>query len=159
MAPRHPSTSNGPTPTLDVSISPYDVRATSAHDDRRGITARDFSTDTGRSPSPVYVVPQLPVGSQLSTSIGAVPEFVPSLQHTRATSWIQIDPHTLPSESSIFDLIDHFASFTNAAFPIVHMPTLRDLARGALEGHRMASVDACLLLRETSKTCLELIVQ
>jgi len=62
---------------------------------------------------------------------------------------IMLDFSVLPERDRFLGLIDHFGSHTNAAFPILHMPTIRRVVVRAIGGETVKIVQACTVYRES----------
>jgi len=58
---------------------------------------------------------------------------------------VLLDPSALQERDRLLALIDHFGSHTNAAFPILHIPTIRMIVLKALGGETVKTVQACLV--------------
>lgn len=113
----------------------------------------DRYRDTERSPTPTHVVPQFPYSSQLVHPLPAAPDLLPSTgfsPQSEDEALITLDLALLPDESTVNDLLAHLAACSNAAFPILHMPTLRSHVARALAQESLSMQRACVLLRESS---------
>lgn len=110
-----------------------------------------------RAASPAHGVPQFPFNSQLVRPLSAAPDLLPASPSNAhpgsddASPTTFIDASVLPGMIRLMDLIDHFGSHTNAAFPILHVPTVRKLAEAAVKGERIKTAHACLIYRGSPK--------
>jgi hypothetical protein len=127
-------------------------------DDEISPASRDRPVNDERAPSPANGVPQFPFSSQLIRPLSAAPELLPTpppkvthLGADDAVPSMTIDLASLPGVDQIIGLIDHFGAHTNAAFPILHMPTIRGQALGILNGERIEPVQACIMLCKSER--------
>ena len=100
-----------------------------------------------RSVSPPVVLPQFPFGAQLPEPLPTASELLPANFDTIATPSVNVGCSDLPDTPHIMALIEHYTRYTNAAFPIVHIPTLTRLAKRVLSGLDVHSEDASIFLR------------
>jgi hypothetical protein len=122
-----------------VSPSAYTPRSQNA----------DRYAHTERSPTPTHVVPQFPYSSQLVHPLPAAPDLLPSTgfsPHSEDEALVTLDLAILPDGQTIDDLLTHLASCSNAAFPILHVPTLRTHLARVLAHESLTMQRACVLL-------------
>ena len=119
--------------------------------ERDFLSHRDSVAGDERAVSPPHGVPQFPFNSQLVQPLSAAPELLPA-SPPRAYQELEdgipsvlLDPSALQERDRLLALIDHFGSHTNAAFPILHIPTIRMIVLKALGGETVKTVQACIV--------------
>lgn len=127
-------------------------------DDEISPAGRDRPLREERAQSPANGVPQFPFSSQLIRPLSAAPELLPTppprVTHVGTDDSVPsmiMNLASLPSADQIIGLVDHFGVHTNAAFPILHMPTIHKLALGIINGERIEPMQACILLCELQR--------
>ena len=120
------------------------------------LSRRDSVAANERAVSPPHGVPQFPFNSQLVRPLSAAPELLPATpprdrqELEDGAPSIMLDFSVLPERDRFLGLIDHFGSHTNAAFPILHMPTIRRVVLRAIGGETVKIVQGCIVYRESS---------
>lgn len=153
----HPAASSSTT----LAESPSNVFQTTNEvdydidDETDYFSRRDSVAANERAVSPPHGVPQFPFNSQLVRPLSAAPELLPATpprdrqELEDGMPSIMLDFSVLPERDRFLGLIDHFGSHTNAAFPILHMPTIRRVVVRAIGGETVKIVQACTVYRES----------